>query len=56
MMGTADIDRSENMCTTSNTGVVSVAVAMGAYGTWPSEASPEGNACTYVPILSLRRV
>jgi hypothetical protein len=29
MMGTADIERSENMWTTSNTGVVRVAVAIG---------------------------
>lgn len=46
MMGTADIDRSENICTTSNTRVVEVAVAIGEYGLWPSGASEEGGPWT----------
>lgn len=49
IIGTADIERSENIWTTSNTGVVKVAVAMGQYGLvfWLASSSSEGGgACT----------
>lgn len=50
-MGTAEMERSENMWTTSKTEVSILAVSMGQYG-WLG--SGEGEA-TKVPILSLRK-
>lgn len=52
MIGTADIDRSENMCTTSKTGVSNVAVAIGQK---EFVQSGGGDCETYVPIFNFRK-